>query len=85
VRKSVLLIASKTRDVKPHNVMIDHEKRKVSGLYQLVVVGSHGTNIMHDTLAVAEVQRLKQLENVEANIVIGKAGVQCAEAPQCHD
>jgi hypothetical protein len=41
------------------------------------IVGLHIP--MHDTLAVAEVQRLKQLENVEANIVIGKAGVQCAE------
>lgn len=41
------------------------------------IVGLHIP--MHDTLAVAEVQRLKQLENVETNVVIGKAGVQCAE------
>lgn len=41
------------------------------------VVGLHIP--MHNALAVTEVQRLEQLENVEANIVIGKAGVQCAE------
>lgn len=30
---------------------------------------------VHDTLAVAEVERLEQLENVESDIVVGKAGV----------
>jgi hypothetical protein len=34
---------------------------------------------MHNTLAVAEVQRLQQLKNVVANIVIRKAGVQSPE------
>jgi L-lactate utilization protein LutC len=41
------------------------------------IVGLHIP--MHDTLAVAEVQGLEQFENVETNIVIGEAGVQCAE------
>lgn len=37
------------------------------------IVGLHIA--MHDTLAVAEVKRLEQLEDIEANIVVGKAGV----------
>lgn len=34
---------------------------------------------MHDTLAVAEVERLQQLEDIVADIIVGKAGVQSPE------
>lgn len=39
---------------------------------------------VHDALAVTEVQRLQQLVDVEANIVIGESGIKCAEIGIVH-
>lgn len=39
---------------------------------------------VHDALAVAEVQRLQQLVDVEANIVIGEPRIECAEIGIIH-
>lgn len=46
------------------------------------IVGLHVA--VHDAFAVTEVQRLKQLVDVEANVVVGEPRIECAEIGIIH-